>query len=209
MRNLIRRFFSAIADGIGSGISTMATTGKKKYLNLEGLTYLCSKIKDALTLKLDKSQIVQNATTAATDKVPSAAVAKNLQDQITQLNTNKLGYDFIMLADSSYPFAAVNTQKSLTLERIKDCSIVFIKVGLIRSGEAGAGTSYTEATMAFSDYSERRLDSQGFCIYTSANWNCFGGVSVNFATGEIIYQIAGCEGWAPTNFTIKRVLGLK
>lgn len=88
MRNLIRRFFSAIADGIGSGISTMATTGKKKYLNLEGLTYLCSKIKDALTLKLDKSQIVQNATTAATDKVPSAAVVKNLQDQITQLNTN-------------------------------------------------------------------------------------------------------------------------
>lgn len=87
MRNLIRRFFSAIADGIGSGISTMATTGKKKYLNLEGLTYLCSKIKDALTLKLDKSQIVQNATTAATDKVPSAAVVKNLQDQITQLNT--------------------------------------------------------------------------------------------------------------------------
>ena len=93
MRNLIRRFFSAIADGIGSGISTMATTGKKKYLNLEGLTYLCSKIKDALTLKLDKSQIVQNATTAATDKVPSAAVVKNLQDQITQLNTNSVGTD--------------------------------------------------------------------------------------------------------------------
>ena len=34
-----------------------------------------------------KTDIVQNATTAATDKVPSAAVAKNLQDQITQLNT--------------------------------------------------------------------------------------------------------------------------
>lgn len=128
---------------------------------------------------------------------------------ITELNTNKLGYDFIMLADSSYRFDAVNTQKSLTLERIKDCTIVFIKIGLVRSGEAGAGTSYTEATMTFSDYSGRRQDTQGFCIYASADWNCFGGASVNFATGEIIYQIAGCKGWEPTDFAIKRVFGLK
>ena len=34
-----------------------------------------------------KSDIVQNATTAAAGKVPSAAVAKNLQDQLNALNT--------------------------------------------------------------------------------------------------------------------------
>lgn len=48
-------------------------------------------VQDRLGQKLDKSAIIQNATTAATDKVPSAAVAKNLQDQITQQNTNMIG----------------------------------------------------------------------------------------------------------------------
>lgn len=38
--------------------------------------------------KIDKSDIVQNATTSATNKIVSAAVAKNLQDQITKQNTN-------------------------------------------------------------------------------------------------------------------------
>lgn len=44
-------------------------------------------VQDRLGQKLDKSVIIQNATTAATDKVPSAAVAKDLQDQINQQNT--------------------------------------------------------------------------------------------------------------------------
>lgn len=44
-------------------------------------------VQDRLGQKLDKSVIIQNATTAATDKVPSAAVVKDLQDQITQQNT--------------------------------------------------------------------------------------------------------------------------
>lgn len=44
---------------------------------------------EATNKKIDKTAIVQNATTTATDKVPSAAVAKNLQDQITE-NKNEL-----------------------------------------------------------------------------------------------------------------------
>lgn len=47
-------------------------------------------VQDRLGQKLDKSVIIQNATTAATDKVPSAAVAKDLQDQINQQNTNMI-----------------------------------------------------------------------------------------------------------------------
>ena len=37
--------------------------------------------------KVRAALIIQNATTAATDKVASAAVTKNLQDQITEQNT--------------------------------------------------------------------------------------------------------------------------
>lgn len=37
--------------------------------------------------KIDKTAIVQNAVTADTDKVPSAAVAKDLQNQIKELNS--------------------------------------------------------------------------------------------------------------------------
>lgn len=42
-----------------------------------------SKIKTSIA-----NMVVQNATTAATDKLVSAAVAKDLQDQITEQNTN-------------------------------------------------------------------------------------------------------------------------
>ena len=45
--------------------------------------------------KIDVSNIVQNAATAATDKVPSAAVAKNLQDQINQQNTKIIDGTYI------------------------------------------------------------------------------------------------------------------
>lgn len=45
-------------------------------------------VETRLGQKIDSANIVQNATTAAADKIPSAAVAKNLQDQISGLNTN-------------------------------------------------------------------------------------------------------------------------
>lgn len=44
-------------------------------------------VETRLGQKIDSANIVQNATTAAADKIPSAAVAKNLQDQISGLNT--------------------------------------------------------------------------------------------------------------------------
>lgn len=72
-------------------------------------------VETKLSQKFDAANIVQNATTAATDKVPSAAVAKNLQDQITQQNT-KLGKNFRYIPwtsinqstpDHPYPFEFV------------------------------------------------------------------------------------------------------
>ena len=54
--------------------------------------------------KFDKTNIVQNAATAAADKVPSAAVAKNLQDQITAQNT-KIGLRSVYVSQTgTYTF---------------------------------------------------------------------------------------------------------
>lgn len=60
-------------------------------------------VQDRLGQKLDKSVIIQNATTAATDKVPSAAVAKDLQDQINQQNTkiSDGGEGYVRLPDGT------------------------------------------------------------------------------------------------------------
>lgn len=56
-----------------------------------------------------KTDIVQNTTTTATDKVLSAAAGKNLQDQITQLNTNMPvagNYDVINEGYVDLPYTA-------------------------------------------------------------------------------------------------------
>lgn len=64
--------------------------GNVYYLHTDASVVFCedgTPVETKLNQMLSKSDIVQNATTAATNKVPSAAVAKNLQDQITQQNT--------------------------------------------------------------------------------------------------------------------------
>lgn len=88
-------------------------------------------VQDRLGQKLDKSVIIQNATTAATDKVPSAAVAKDLQDQINQQNTKidskanspsrgDYGCFFIALNSKVYLFIPLATvhSKTFTLKEI-------------------------------------------------------------------------------------------
>ncbi len=64
--------------------------GNIYYLHTSADVVFCedgTTVEAKLNGKIDKADIIQNATTAATDKVPSAAVAKNLQDQITAQNT--------------------------------------------------------------------------------------------------------------------------
>ena len=67
--------------------------GNIYYLHTDASVVFCEDgktVESKLALTVNESDIVNNATTAATDKVVSAAVAKNLQDQITKLNTNTL-----------------------------------------------------------------------------------------------------------------------
>ena len=74
--------------------------GNIYYLHTSADVVFCedgTTVEAKLNGKIDKADIIQNATTAATDKVPSAAVAKNLQDQITAQNT-KLTKEHINLA---------------------------------------------------------------------------------------------------------------
>lgn len=64
--------------------------GNIYYLHTDASVVFCENgesVQKKLNDKIEKSSIVQNATTTATDKVISAAVAKNLQDQITAQNT--------------------------------------------------------------------------------------------------------------------------
>ena len=135
----------------------------------------------------------------------------DLQDSVNSLNTNKSEYIFITLSDSdtNYRFAAPTTEKSLALPSIVGCKVLFIKIGLMTTGETSPRAGYVEYTMEFSDYSERHEDTQGFTIYAGSSWNCFGGVNVNFSTGQIKFAFQGCTGWDPTQFLIKRVYGLK
>jgi len=70
---------SGIATSIGS-LPTLLTTFK---------TNLVGAINELFANKIDKTSIVQNATTSDTTKVPSTVVTKSLQDQVNTI-TNKL-----------------------------------------------------------------------------------------------------------------------
>lgn len=65
-------------------------------------------VETKLGQKIDKSSIVQNATTASSEKIPSAAVAKILQEQITELNTKTTWTKFFSgsraMSDNSTPW---------------------------------------------------------------------------------------------------------
>lgn len=64
--------------------------GNIYYLHTDASVVFCEDgqtVEAKMLQKIDQSAIIQNATTAATNKVVSAAVAKNLQDQITSQNT--------------------------------------------------------------------------------------------------------------------------
>lgn len=64
--------------------------GNIYYLHTGASVVFCedgSTVQSKLNGMVKKSDIIQNATTAATDKVVSGAVAKNLQDQISEQNT--------------------------------------------------------------------------------------------------------------------------
>lgn len=68
---------------------TVASTDAISIAN-DGVYVLQTDFEERMLQKIDVAAIVQNATTAATDKVASAAVTKELQDQITTQNMKLL-----------------------------------------------------------------------------------------------------------------------
>lgn len=72
------------------------SVGNIYYLHTSADVVFCEdgiSVQTKLAQKIEKADIIQNATTASTTKVVSASVAKNLQDQINEQNT-KLIYGF-------------------------------------------------------------------------------------------------------------------
>ena len=66
--------------------------GNIYYLHTSADVVFCedgTSVQTKLAQKIEKADIIQNATTASTTKVVSASVAKNLQDQINEQNTKK------------------------------------------------------------------------------------------------------------------------
>ena len=67
------------------------SVGNIYYLHTSADVVFCEdgiSVQTKLAQKIEKADIIQNATTASTTKVVSASVAKNLQDQINEQNTN-------------------------------------------------------------------------------------------------------------------------
>lgn len=122
-------------------------------------------------------------------------------------NTKKVEYQFVTLSDVAYPFN--NAERSSTFTQIKGFDMVFVKIGYKAPGELTAAGGYLEHTLTFSNYNDRHIDTEGFCIYTSPTWNVMGAVSVNFETGEIKYIVKSIVGWTVSDFLIKRVYGFK
>lgn len=80
----------AQTSGATVAVELMGADGKSYYLHTDADHVFCedgTTVQDMLDAKFDKANIVQNATTNDGAKVPSAAVAKSLQDQITTLNS--------------------------------------------------------------------------------------------------------------------------
>lgn len=118
-----------------------------------------------------------------------------------------MGYSFITLSDSSYPFSAENEQ-TLGFNAIKNCKVLFVKVGLIGSGEISLVNGYTEATVVLCNYSGRTICTEGVRIYVSPNWNFYGAVLADFNAGILKIRCKSATGWTANQFTVKRVYGL-
>ncbi len=91
-------------------------------------------VETKLGQKIDFANIVQNATTAATDKIPSAAVAKNLQDQITQQNTKIENFHGSIMVKYTNPysvtFSAGYVSQKVAINNIPDGYVPVAVIGL-------------------------------------------------------------------------------
>lgn len=107
--NATRRFVSDTEKekwngkiGTDTQIEFTEATGRQNINTKETLGTILGKVKKFFTDLKPHSfyDLVQNATTAAVDRAVSAAVAKNLQDQINQQNTKIKILKTVFVADS-------------------------------------------------------------------------------------------------------------
>lgn len=121
---------TATAAGASGFVPAPAAGAQGKYLCGDGTWQTPTD-----NTKIPTANIVQNATTAATDKVPSAAVAKDLQDQITQQNTKIDKSDIVTLnlQDKNY-FASEGAQ----LFALGNCYILQIYLQILKPIAAGS-----------------------------------------------------------------------
>lgn len=158
---------------------------------------------DSLSTASDNDYMILGGNDAKKIKVKNLKTALGIDD----LNSNKLGFSFIVLSDSSYPFSS--TEQTLNFAAIKNCKVLFVKVGLVTSGgEIGLSNGYTEDTVILCNYTGRSTYTEGIRIYTSPNWNFLGAITVDFTTGSLKIRCAGVIGWTAEQFTVKRVYGL-
>ena len=117
--------------GTDTQIEFTEATGRQNINTKETIETILGKVKKFFTdLKPHAFyDLVQNATTAAVDRAVSAAVAKNLQDQINAQNTNKVSYPtsgtflcFFKTINSRvvlYVFLPIDNDKQYSLGSIK------------------------------------------------------------------------------------------
>ena len=97
------------------------SVGNIYYLHTSADVVFCEdgiSVQTKLAQKIEKADIIQNATTASTTKVVSASVAKNLQDQINEQNT-KIGNRIV----TSRYFAGTYNNTSYVFVSLSDMGI--------------------------------------------------------------------------------------
>ena len=96
------------------------SVGNIYYLHTSADVVFCEdgiSVQTKLAQKIEKADIIQNATTASTTKVVSASVAKNLQDQINEQNTN-IYCEWKHITNKS---SSTSTAETLSLTASKNC----------------------------------------------------------------------------------------
>lgn len=115
--------------------------GNIYYLHTDASVVFCedgSTVQSKLNGMVKKSDIIQNATTAATDKVVSGAVAKNLQDQISEQNTKIIVENKTVQISAGADYAYMSYKSGYVLAAAKGTTFN----GVYVTGIADTGSNY-------------------------------------------------------------------
>lgn len=136
-------------------------------------------VQEKMGEKIDKSAIIQNATTVATDKVPSAAVVKNLQDQISAQNTNT-----IRLWDGTlYPSSTIGNFNYATIPGdASKCTVFIVHLTIAEDKIYEVIIPHFTGTVTKN-------------IYLGATYNAKISIDINLTSHRIGVKIDKIAGW--------------